>query len=382
MKKSKQLFYGFFFPIAILGSAWGGGLWWLWVSAAPTNNTTTSSPIRLVIPEGTPMQVIGQELESTGVIRSSLALRLWLQWLAIKEGNTRSLQAGTYDFNLNQPLSEVVSQMQTGKPTEVRFTIPEGWSLEQMAEFFEQKGYFPAKDFIAATGKSAIGRRPWLPKDIASLEGFLFPDTYQIVEKEITPEQVVDLMLNRFEEVALPLYQSHTKTQPKPSLSLAEWVTLSSIVEKESVLDKERKIIASVFLQRLKRNMRLEADPTVEYGLKIKQTKEKPLTIEQVRTPSPYNTYLNPGLPPGAIAAPGLASLEAVLSPEPTEYLFFVARYDGSHIFSRTLAEHNKALNQVDHSIKQQTDKLQTEKTQPEKPKTEKPRSEKPKPRS
>jgi UPF0755 protein len=363
MKKSKWLFYGFFFPVAILGSAWGGGLWWLWASAAPTN--TASAPIRLVIPEGTPMQVIGQELESTGVIRSSLALRLWLQWLAIKEGNTRALQAGTYDFHLNQPLSEIVSQMQTGKPTEVRFTIPEGWSLEQMAEFFEQKGYFPAKDFIAATSKSALSRRPWLPQDIPSLEGFLFPDTYQILQKEITPERVVDLMLNRFEEAALPVYQAHQKTQPKPSLSLAEWVTLSSIVEKESVLDKERKIIAAVFLQRLKRNMRLEADPTVEYGLKIKQTKEKPLTLEQVRTPSPYNTYLNPGLPPGAIAAPGLASLEAVLAPSDTDYLFFVARYDGSHIFSRTLAEHNKALSQVDRSIKQQTDKPQPEKPKP-----------------
>jgi UPF0755 protein len=375
MKKSKWLFYGFFFPIAVLGSAWSGSLWWLWVSAAPTN--TASTPIRLIIPEGTPMQVIGQELESTGVIRSSLALRLWLQWLAIKEGNTRSLQAGTYDFKLNQPLSEVVSQMQAGKPMEVRFTIPEGWSLEQMAEFFEQKGFFPAKDFIAATGKSALSRRPWLPQDAPSLEGFLFPDTYQIVQKEITPDRAIDIMLNRFEEVALPLYQTYQKTQPKPSLSLAEWVTLSSIVEKESVLDKERKIIAGVFLQRLKRNMRLEADPTVEYGLKIKQTKEKPLTLDQVRTPSPYNTYLNPGLPPGAIAAPGLASLEAVLSPSNTDYLFFVARYDGSHVFSRTLAEHNKALSQVDRSVKQQIDK-----SQPDKPENDRPKTEKSKPRS
>jgi UPF0755 protein len=361
--KSKWLFYGFVLPVAILGSAWGGSLWWLWASAAPTN--TASAPIRLVIPEGTPMQVIGQELEFAGVIRSSLALRLWMQWLAIKEGNTRSLQAGTYDFSMNQPLREVVTQMQSARPTEVRFTIPEGWSLDQIAEFFEQKGYFPAKDFIAATGKSALSRKPWLPKDIPSLEGFLFPDTYQMAQKEITPEQVVDLMLSRFEEVALPLYQDHQKAQPKPSLSLAEWVTLSSIVEKESVLDKERKIIAGVFLQRLKRNMRLEADPTVEYGLKIKQTKEKPLTLAQVKTPSPYNTYLNPGLPPGAIAAPGLASLQAVLAPSDTDYLFFVARYDGSHIFSRTLAEHNRALNQVDNSIKHQ----QTDKPQPEKPK-------------
>jgi UPF0755 protein len=356
MKKSKWLFYGLLFPVAIVGSAWASSLWWLWASASPTN--TISSPIRVIIPEGTPMQVIGQELESTGVIRSSLALRLWLQWLAVKDGDTRPLRAGTYDFSLNQPLSEVVTQMQESKPAEVRFTIPEGWSIAEMAEYFEQKGYFPAKEFIAATDKSALGRKPWLPKDIPNLEGFLFPDTYQLPPTEITPDRVVDLMLNRFEEVALPLYKNHQQANPKTPLSMTQWVTLSSIVEKEAVITKERKLIAGVFTQRLKRNMRLESDPTVEYGLKIKQTKEKPLTISQVRTPSPYNTYLNAGLPPGAIAAPGLSSLEAVLEPNATEYLFFMARYDGSgsHIFSRTLEEHNKAVKQIDNQIKQQTE--------------------------
>ncbi len=303
------------------------------------------------------MQVIGQELESTGVIRSSLALRLWLQWLAVKDGDTRPLRAGTYDFTLNQPLSEVVTQMQESKPVEVRFTIPEGWSIAQMAAYFEQKGYFSANDFIAATGKGGLSRKPWLPTDIPNLEGFLFPDTYQLPPTEITPERVVDLMLNRFEEVALPLHKTYQQTNPKTALSLAEWVTLSSIVEKEAVITKERKLIAGVFTQRLKRNMRLESDPTVEYGLKIKQTKEKPLTIAQVKTPSPYNTYLNAGLPPGAIASPGRSSLEAVLDPDATEYLFFMARYDGSHIFSRTLAEHNKAVRQVDNQVNQQTGK-------------------------
>jgi UPF0755 protein len=303
-----------------------------------------------------PMQVIGQELESTGVIRSSFALRLWLQWLAVKDGDTRPLRAGTYEFTLNQPLSKVVTQMQESKPQEVRFTIPEGWSIPQMAEYFEQKGHFPAKDFIDATGKNGLSRKAWLPTDAPSLEGFLFPDTYQLPPTEITPERVIDLMLNRFEEVALPLYKTNQQSNSKTPLSLAEWVILSSIVEKEAVIAKERKLIAGVFTQRLKRNMRLESDPTVEYGLKIKQTKEQPLTIAQVKTPSPYNTYLNAGLPPGAIAAPGLSSLEAVLDPDATAYLFFVARYDGSHIFSRTLAEHNKAVSQVDARVNQQTE--------------------------
>jgi UPF0755 protein len=354
MKKSKWLFYGLIFPVAILGSAWGSSLWWLWASAAPAN-TVVSTPIRLLIPEGMPMQVIGKELESTGVIRSRFALRLWLQWLAVKDGDTRPLRAGTYDFTLDQPLSEVVTQMQESKPAEVRFTIPEGWSIAQMAEFFEQKGYFSAKEFIAATGKNGLSRKLWLPTDIPNMEGFLFPDTYQLTQTEITPDRVIDLMLNRFEEVALPLYKTNQQSSKKTPLSLTEWVTLSSVVEKEAVLTKERKLIAGVFMQRLKRNMRLESDPTVEYGLKIKQTKEKPLTIAQVKTPSAYNTYLNAGLPPGAIAAPGRSSLEAVLDPDATAYLFFVARYDGSHIFSRTLDEHNKAIRQIENQINQQT---------------------------
>lgn len=354
MKKSKWLFYGLIFPVAILGSAWGSSLWWLWASAAPAN-TVVSTPIRLLIPEGMPMQVIGKELESTGVIRSRFALRLWLQWLAVKDGDTRPLRAGTYDFTLDQPLSEVVTQMQESKPAEVRFTIPEGWSIAQMAEFFEQKGYFSAKEFIAATGKNGLSRKLWLPTDIPNMEGFLFPDTYQLTQTEITPDRVIDLMLNRFEEVALPLYKTNQQSSKKTPLSLTEWVTLSSVVEKEAVLTKERKLIAGVFMQRLKRNMRLESDPTVEYGLKIKQTKEKPLTIAQVKTPSAYNTYLNAGLPPGAIAAPGRSSLEAVLEPDATAYLFFVARYDGSHIFSRTLDEHNKAIRQIENQINQQT---------------------------
>ncbi len=354
MKKSKWLFYGLIFPVAILGSAWGSSLWWLWASAAPAN-TVVSTPIRLLIPEGMPMQVIGKELESTGVIRSRFALRLWLQWLAVKDGDTRPLRAGTYDFTFDQPLSEVVTQMQESKPAEVRFTIPEGWSIAQMAEFFEQKGYFSAKEFIAATGKNGLSRKLWLPTDIPNMEGFLFPDTYQLTQTEITPDRVIDLMLNRFEEVALPLYKTNQQSSKKTPLSLTEWVTLSSVVEKEAVLTKERKLIAGVFMQRLKRNMRLESDPTVEYGLKIKQTKEKPLTIAQVKTPSAYNTYLNAGLPPGAIAAPGRSSLEAVLEPDATAYLFFVARYDGSHIFSRTLDEHNKAIRQIENQINQQT---------------------------
>ncbi|MGB3137781.1 MAG: endolytic transglycosylase MltG, partial [Nodosilinea sp.] len=226
------------------------------------------------------------------------------------------------------------------------FTVPEGWNRRRMATYFQEAGFFPAATFLAATEQIPRDRYPWLPDTIPHLEGFLFPDTYQLPAEGVAPEAVVDAMLSRFEAVALPLYQEATT-----DLSLLEWATLASIVEKESVVADERGIIAGVFTNRLLRNMPLGADPTVEYGLGITQTKEQPLTWTQVETPSPYNTYINPGLPPTPIASAGQASLGATLNPNETDYLYFVARYDGTHVFSRTLAEHESARDAIRAAI-------------------------------
>ncbi|AFY74539.1 hypothetical protein Syn7502_02576 [Synechococcus sp. PCC 7502] len=322
------------------------GLWWLWAIASPNPELNLEvNKIKLIINKGEPTQEIASKLETAGVIRSGLALRIWLKYLEIK-GDRTALRAGIYKFSPSHSLFEVLDQIQTQIPEEVVFTIPEGWTIAQMATYFEQKGFFPARDFIKAT-KTNLKQRPWLPSKISSLEGFLFPDTYQI-HGQATPDQIIAMMLSRFEEVALPLI--HTKSG---SINLKDWVTFASIVEKEAVLDQERSIIAGVFQSRLKLGMRLESDPTVEYGLNIKQTPDQPLTFKQVRTPSPYNTYLNKGLPPGAIAAPGLKSLEAALNPQVHGYLFFVARYDGSHIFSRTFAEHQVAIQAVAQELEQ-----------------------------
>jgi len=328
----------------------GAGAWWLWAIAAPSSDFTNQSlnhslnqRVKLEINKGESTQTIASKLESAGIIRSGLALRIWVKYQEIK-GDRSSLKAGTFEFTGNQSLAAVVEQIQTQVPQEIVFTVPEGWSIAQMAEYFEQKGFFTATDFIKAT-KTNLDRKPWLPVEIVSLEGFLFPDTYQISLDLATPDAVIELMLNRFEEVALPLAKS-------TDLSLQEWVTFASMVEKEAVLDQERVLIAGVFWSRLRRGMRLESDPTVEYALNIKQTIDQPLTLKQVRTPSPYNTYLNTGLPPGAIASPGLKSLKASLNPQETDYLFFMARYDGSHIFSRTFEEHQAAIETVSQDLK------------------------------
>lgn len=354
-KRSNWLFYGVAIPLTILLTGVASSSWWIWASAAPSS---FGAKIRLTISDGMPTQAIAQELESAGVIRSSIALRLWLQWQSLRAaGEPVALRSGTYDFAANQSLSEVVAQIQTAKSAEVRFTIPEGWSIAQMADLFEKQGLFAAKDFVLATQRTSPKRRTWIPEDVPSLEGFLFPDTYQILPSEATPDRIIEMMLNRFEQVALPVYQENQSGKPKVKVSLKDWVTLASIVEKEAVIESERRIISGVFWNRLKRNMRLEADPTVEYGLNIKQTPENPLTLDQVRTASPYNTYLNEGLPPGAIASVGLASLKATLDPATTDYLFFVAKFDGSHVFSRNLEDHEKALQVIDKKIQQKTPK-------------------------
>ncbi len=342
---SKTLFYLVLLPATLAISAWQGWAWWSWASAppmSPANAASSSDPekkVQIRIPPGTSSTQIGLDLESAGLIRSSQAWNLWARWLSIQD--KPGFKAGTYQLSPAQSLPEIAEEITKGNEVQRSFTIPEGWSLKQMASYFESQGFFKAEDFLAAASQIPRDRFPWLPSNLPHLEGFLYPDTYQVAVGAIAPEAIVNQMLKRFEEVALPVYQQQT---PRSQFSLLEWVALSSIVEKEAVIPAERPRIAGVFVSRLRQGMRLESDPTVEYGLNIQQTPDQPLTLNQVRTASPYNTYLNRGLPPTAIASPGIASLKATLNPENTEYLFFVARYDGSHVFSRTLAEHETAV--------------------------------------
>ncbi|MEG4113174.1 MULTISPECIES: endolytic transglycosylase MltG [unclassified Microcoleus] len=350
---SKWLFYLALLP-AIWGvCAWQGWAWWSWASAPPKIAESSTSPpedaaVLIQIPDGTPSQKIGRDLEAAGLIRSSSAWNMWARWLTL-QNREGGFQAGTYRLSPTQPLSAVADKIWKGEVVQQSFTIPEGWSLQQMSAYFEAQGFFPAKDFMAVASQVPYAQYPWLPSGLPHLEGFLYPDTYQLDGDAISPEAVIKQMLGRFEELALPIYQ---KNQKKTKLDLKEWVTLASIVEKEAVVAGERNRISGVFNNRLNKGMPLGSDPTVEYALGIRQTKEKPLTFKQVETPSPYNTYINVGLPPTPIASPGIASLEATLTPENTEYLYFMARYDGTHIFSRTQAEHDAAIAKVDQQLR------------------------------
>jgi UPF0755 protein len=328
---------------AIGASAFQGWQWWAWANAAPARASAPAKPpTKLQIQEGTSAQEIGRDLEALGLIRSAEAWELWTRWMSLREAQG-GFKAGTYALSPTESMSEIADKIWRGEVVTLTFTIPEGWSLKRMAQYFEESGFFAAQDFLAAT-EQLPSEYAWLPQVAAGLprlEGYLYPDTYQ-VEGKVTPADVIRQMLDRFEQLALPVYQQQ-KSSGQTQLTLAQWVTLGSIVEKEAVQPNERPLIAGVFLNRLRQEIPLGADPTVEYGLGVTQTPDQPLTFQQVSTPNPYNTYLNQGLPPTPIASPGLASLKAVLNPATTDYLYFVARYDGSHVFSRTLTEHQAA---------------------------------------
>ncbi|MBE9127162.1 MULTISPECIES: endolytic transglycosylase MltG [unclassified Coleofasciculus] len=344
---SKWSYYLALLPVTLGLCLWQGWAWWSWVQSPPTldrpSNSQVDKAVQIEIPSGTAAQQIGRDLESVGLIRSANAWRLWTYWLKLhdREGGYK---AGTYRLSPTQPLSDVADKIWTGEVMQLSFTIPEGWSIQQMATYFESLGYFKAQDFLGAASQIPRNQYPWLPNDLPHLEGYLYPDTYQLPSDRVSPQQVIQQMLKRFEQVALPVYE---QAQNQTQLSLNQWVTLASVVEKEAVVAQERPLIAGVFTARLERGMKLESDPTVEYGLGIRQTADQPLTYAQVETPSPYNTYLNPGLTPTPIGSPGLESLKATLNPEKTDYLFFVARYDGTHVFSRTLEAHEAARDAI-----------------------------------
>ena len=326
---------------------WQARAWWE-TETAPIASSVAKTVV-VTIPSGSSAQSIGDQLLQAGVIRSK---RAWQTWTRIQTFSRRQggFQAGSYEVSPQESLAEIGHKIWTGKVVQAGFTIPEGWNIRQMAAYFEEQKFFKAQDFLTAIQQfpstPAAQKYSWLPPNLPFVEGFLFPDTYQIPVGTVTPEQLIMVMLDRFEKAALPIYQAQQGKNPL-KLSLLQWVTLSSIVEKEAVIPTERPVIAGVFTNRLQQGMSLGSDPTVEYAFGITQTPENPLTLAQVRTPSPYNTYINVGLPPTPIASPGLASLEAALSPQATEYLYFVARYDGTHVFSKTLGDHESAQDKI-----------------------------------
>lgn len=282
-------------------------------------------PRLVAIPRGTPLSGIARILEEEGITSRLrfLLFALLSRKTTLIAGYYR-LTPGTSPFHLVQVLSQ--------GPPEVRVTFPEGFTAEDMARTLENSGVCSAEAYLALVAHPEVFGKPWL-SSATTLEGFLFPDTYRF-QVPTPPEVVIATQIARFEELVLPRFAGMME-------KLYETLILASIVEKEARFDDEKPLVASVFLNRLKHNMRLQSCATVVYALK----REKNLTVhtlkeEDLTIDSPFNTYRISGLPPHPICNPGLSSIEAVLHPAETEYLYFVLQDDGRHAFARTYEEH------------------------------------------
>lgn len=245
------------------------------------------------------------------------------------------LKAGDYTLSPSMSVEEIVKKLLKGQIMTYKFTIPEGYTLKEIAETLKNKGLIDEKEFWRVVEEADFSDFEFtkdLPKNERRLEGYLFPDTY-IVPKGISEKEIIHLMLERFAEIYAQLPPNRTSLTPR------EVVILASMVELESAVDKDRTLIASVFLNRLEIGMKLDCDATLQY---IFPERKKRVLYSDLEIDSPYNTYKYKGLPPGPIGSPGKASLEAVHQPAETNYLYFVARKDGSgeHVFASTHKQH------------------------------------------
>jgi UPF0755 protein len=304
------------------------------VGSAPSGD---GEPVRLTVAEGESARDIGRALERAGVVRSS---RLFEVVVGIT-GVGSALEAGDYEFERDMPAVMVVQRIAQGRTVSRQVNIREGLRIEEIGELLEREGVVARQAFLDALVKSQY-REPFLA-DVPSesLEGFLFPATYEFA-RETTADQVVATLLRGFQDNVAARLQLEGQ-----DMTLAQAVTLASIVEREAATDEERPVIASVFLNRLRLGIALQADPTVQYALAADPASVEAygwwklgLTFDDLEIDSPYNTYVHAGLPPGPIANPGFDAIRAVVQPERTNYLFFVARNDGTHVFAETLEEH------------------------------------------
>ncbi|AKL93561.1 aminodeoxychorismate lyase PabC [Clostridium aceticum] len=296
-----------------------------------TSNTAT---IEITVPEGASLNYVADLLYKEGVIKS----KLWFKYQSQQEGIDRNIKPGSYTLHPNIDFEEIFSLLQKGtleKPIIV--TIPEGFTLYQIAKRTEAVGLGTAEEFIEAT-KQYFDRKEYnfdTEKVFYEMEGYLYPDTYYFSEKQ-TVSDVVNTLAKTMEAV---FTEEYLKQADEMNLSVHEVLTIASLIEREAYHDQERAAISGVIYNRLKRNMLLQIDATVIYGIGKGQEHISRVLYAHLEDPSPFNTYRTQGLPPGPIAAPSKASIHAALYPEDHDYLYYVLG-EGGHVFSKTYREH------------------------------------------
>jgi len=282
------------------------------------------------IPRGSSVQQISEILAEARLIHRDPRF-VHLTRLSGKSGR---LQAGEFSLLTNQKPLDVMRELATARALEHVVTIPEGLNIEEIADILAEDGWINRDRFIVLSHDRIFLDEIGLT-GYSSVEGYLFPDTYNFVRPSADERVLISKLVDRSIKVWEGLVQGDTV------LSRHEVFTLASIIEKETAQPDERTVIAAVFLNRLKKKMRLQSDPTVIYGMTDYNGK---LVRSDLRRPTPYNTYLIPALPPGPICSPGKDSLQSVLLPDESDFLYFVSKNDGTHYFSKNLKEHNRAV--------------------------------------
>lgn len=294
--------------------------------------------VRITIPQGATFR----EVTDTLVAHDLVSSRFWFTVLARVRRSDRSAKAGIYDLPTGASPWELLTALERGRVAMVKFTAPEGLTLADLADLAAARLGLPRDSITSAAAlRDRVNR---VAPDAPTLEGYLLPETYNL-PVPVTASSLLDAMVEEFQRKWNPAWDQRLDTL---RLTRTQILALASIVEGEARHDEERPIIAAVYRNRLRLRMPLQADPTVQYAIQVATgERKKRLYFKDYEFPSPYNTYLNPGLPPGPVNSPGLKSIEAALYPADVPYLYFVAGPDGYHVFSKTLVEHNRAIGEV-----------------------------------
>ena len=321
------------FVLVLAGAA---AAWWGREMLNTPYHGFDAAEVFVEIPQGTGVAAIGERLAASGIVRHALLFRVAARF----SGAERTLQAGEYRFAEAATPASIVDRLARGDVYTRAVTFREGLTIWEMAEVFESSGLGTRDDFLREARD--VSRIQSIDPEASSLEGYLFPDTYEF-PRAAGAKGTVDAMVEGF----LRAFDADLRAAAAArGMSPREVVTIASLVEKETAAPDERPIVSAVYQNRLRIRMGLQCDPTVIYALLLAGRWNGNLTRENLRIDSPYNTYRYAGLPPGPIAAPGRASLEAAVTPAAVPYLYFVSRNDGTHAFAATLAEHNRNVQQ------------------------------------
>lgn len=303
--------------------------WFLSYIGGPANPSLSTILVRIL--PGTGFVKVIDQLHQAGLVRN----RPFFGLLILSKGAARQLRAGTYEFSGRMTPLAMADKLSRGEIKACKVTIPEDWNVKEIAAHLAGLHLVDENEFLSLTTDRAFLRS--LGIDGASVEGYLYPDTY-FFDSTVTPEQIIRRMVEQFRKEVTPEMNDRVR---RLGLTMTEFVTLASLIGKETGCQAEKPLIAAVFYNRLKKGMRLQSDPTAIYHLAPFEGK---ITRRHLLLPTPYNTYHIEGLPPGAIANPGKDSLRAALHPAKVDSLYFVSNDNGSHRFSSTLEEHNQAV--------------------------------------